>query len=125
MAGRIKGQGSKWIRPVKRLAIYHRDGLACIYCSAKMEEGARLTLDHVVPCELGGGNSENNLVTACLSCNSAKQAKPLAQFLVMLADKGVNPEGIAAKVCNQTGKDLAPFLTIAKAIEASREVADE
>ena len=125
MAGRITGQGSKWIRPVKRLAIYHRDGLACIYCGATMEEGARLTLDHVVACDLGGGNSESNLVTACLSCNSTKQAKTLKQFLVILADKGVNPAGIAAKVRKQTGKDLAPFLVIAKAIEASREVADE
>ena len=121
MAGRIAGQGSKWIRPVKRLAIYHRDGLSCVYCGATMEEGARLTLDHVVPCELGGDNKESNLVTACLSCNSAKQAKSLAQFLVILADKGVNPEGIAAKIRKQTGRELSPFLAIAKAIEASRE----
>ena len=62
--GRIKGQGSKWIRPVKRLAIYARDGFACVFCGATMEQGARLTLDHVVPCLLGGDNKENNLVTA-------------------------------------------------------------
>ena len=125
MAGRIAGQGSKWIRPVKRLAIYHRDNLACVYCGATMEEGARLTLDHVVACDLGGNNNEGNLVTACLTCNSTKQAKTLKQFLVILADKGINPAGIASKVRKQTGKDLAPFLTIAKAIEASREVAGE
>lgn len=29
--------GSKWIRPEKRLAIYHRDGFACIYCGATAE----------------------------------------------------------------------------------------
>ena len=125
MAGRIKGQGSTWIRPVKRLAIYHRDGLACIYCGVTMEEGARLTLDHVVACDLGGGNSESNLVTACLSCNSAKQAKPLAQFLVMLADKGVNPEGIAARVRKHTARDLAPFMVTARAIETARGISAE
>ena len=123
--GRIKGQGSKWIRPVKRLAIYHRDGLACIYCGATMEEGARLTLDHVVACDLGGGNSESNLVTACLSCNSAKQAKTLKQFLVLLADKGINPEGIAAQVRKHTARDLAPFLAIAKTIQSNRDEAGE
>ena len=123
--GRIKGQGSKWIRPVKRLAIYARDGFACVFCGATMEQGARLTLDHVVPCLMGGDNKETNLVTACLSCNSAKQARSINEFGTMLADKGVNPDGLAARIRNQTGKDLAPFLVIARAIEASREVAGE
>ena len=121
MAGRIAGQGSKWIRPVKRLAIYHRDNLACVYCGATMEEGARLTLDHVVPCLLGGTNEAGNLVTACLACNSAKQARSIAEFGMMLADKGVNPDGLAARIRKQTGRELAPFLAVAKAIEASRE----
>lgn len=121
MAGRIAGQGSKWIRPVKRLAIYARDGFACVYCGSAMESGARLTLDHVVPCLLGGNNEAGNLVTACLACNSAKQARSIAEFGMMLADKGVNPDGLAARIRKQTGKDLAPFLAVAKAIEASRE----
>ena len=35
--------------------------------------------------------------------------------------KGVNPDLIGDRVRKQTGKDLAPFLAVAKAIEASRE----
>ena len=61
--------GGKWIRPDKRLAIYLRDGLACAYCGATMEQGDTfLTLDHVVPPELGGSNAPSNLVCCCRSC---------------------------------------------------------
>ena len=125
MAGRIAGQGSKWIRPVKRLAIYHRDNLACVYCLATMEQGARLTLDHVVPCLLGGTNEAGNLVTACLACNSAKQARSVAEFAIMLADRGVNPDLIADRVRVQTGRDLAPHMATARAIEAARGIGAE
>ena len=65
--------GSKWIRAAKRCAIYARDGFACIYCGDSVEEGAKLSLDHVLPRELGGTHHESNLATCCLSCNSAKQ----------------------------------------------------
>ena len=41
--------GGKWIRPDKRLALYLRDGMACCWCGASVEEGEHLTLDHVIP----------------------------------------------------------------------------
>lgn len=65
MAGRIAGQGSRWIQPSTRLAIYHRDGFACVYCGHGAEDGAVLSLDHVLACELGGSNEPTNLVTSC------------------------------------------------------------
>ena len=34
--------GSKWIRPDKRLAIYLRDGLACAWCGHALEDGERV-----------------------------------------------------------------------------------
>ena len=36
-------------RPEKRLAIYLRDDMACIYCGIGIEEAGTLTLDHVRP----------------------------------------------------------------------------
>lgn len=57
--------GSKWIVPSRRAAIYARDGHLCLYCGA---EGP-LTLDHVS----GHSNRSENLATCCLSCNSAKR----------------------------------------------------
>lgn len=51
-----------WIRSGKN---------ACRYCSRplKFEE---ITVDHVIPFSLGGGNRMSNLVPACKSCNLKK-----------------------------------------------------
>jgi 5-methylcytosine-specific restriction endonuclease McrA len=75
-----RGQGMNWIRPVKRLAIYGRDGFACVWCGVTIEDGTRLTLDHCVPYSNGGSNHETNLVTSCLRCNSSRGTRSLAAF---------------------------------------------
>ena len=59
------GQGMNWIRKEKRLAIYLRDGLACCFCGEGVEDGAKLTLDHLTPHSHGGTNGAENLATAC------------------------------------------------------------
>lgn len=69
---KTKNQGMNWITPKKRLAIYLRDGLACCYCGMSVEQGAKLTLDHLRPYSHGGTNNETNLVTCCLKCNSSR-----------------------------------------------------
>jgi hypothetical protein len=69
-----------WIRSKKRLAIYARDGFACCWCGARVEDGVKLTLDHCVPYSKGGGNHETNLVTSCLSCNSSRGKRSLRAF---------------------------------------------
>jgi len=74
-------QGMNWIRQEKRLAIYMRDGLACAYCSEGVEEGVRLTLDHVIPVEKGGSNNSDNLITCCDRCNGAKGERHVAEFI--------------------------------------------
>jgi hypothetical protein len=103
---RTRNQGSKWIRPAKRLAIYARDGLACAYCGAGVEDGATLTLDHVTPCELGGSNDEGNLVTCCLGCNSAKRALPLSDWLVVLRDRGVATDEVPGRIRAMVARPL-------------------
>lgn len=100
--GMSNAHGSKWIRPEKRLAIYARDGHACVYCGAE----DHLTLDHVTPRELGGGHEAGNLVTACLHCNSARQDLPLRAWLQTLRDEGVNTDGMAARIRRQTRTEL-------------------
>ena len=106
MAQRIKGQGSKWIRPEKRLSLYHRDGFCCAYCGAAAEEGLYLTLDHVIPCELGGTNNHGNLVTACLSCNSAKRDMTIRAWYAILRDRGIDTRKVGKRVRRQTAKKL-------------------
>jgi 5-methylcytosine-specific restriction endonuclease McrA len=77
MNARARGdwQGMNWIRQEKRLAIYLRDGCACVWCGAKVEEGAQLTLDHVRCHSAGGSNAASNLVTACKRCNDSRGAR--------------------------------------------------
>lgn len=73
--------GSKWIAPQSRLAIYLRDGLACLYCGVSVEDGHVLSLDHIVPRSVGGRNHAPNLVTCCIRCNSRRRNMPLREFL--------------------------------------------
>lgn len=72
--------GMNWLRPEKRLAIYCRDGLACVYCLMTLANGAKLTLDHLVPRKLGGTNAACNLVTACSICNSSRGHRNWRKF---------------------------------------------
>ena len=85
-------QGMNWLHKVTRLAIYLRDGLACVYCGATLED-VRLTVDHLTPYTDGGSNDPSNLVTCCHKCNSSRGARPwrafardVAQYLSVPAD---------------------------------------
>ena len=79
-------QGMNWIRQEKRLAIYLRDGLACAYCGASVEDGSILTLDHIKPYSKGGSNEAKNLITSCRKCNSSRGVRPLKQFISAVAE---------------------------------------
>jgi len=90
-----------WVRQSTRLAIYLRDGMACAWCGASVEDGTQLTLDHVVPHHHGGANSVTNLVTACKRCNSARGTRSVPAFSAAVAgylDHDVAPAAIAAHV---------------------------
>jgi hypothetical protein len=63
-----------------RMKVYERDGYSCRYCQKQLTRFTA-TLDHVKPIAEGGDNSLENLITACLGCNSRKNRKPLGDFL--------------------------------------------
>ncbi len=73
---RARKRGAK-IGEVDEQKLFALYGEACIYCGAK----DNLTLDHVVALNAGGPHCEDNLVVACLPCNSSKQDKPLEDWL--------------------------------------------
>jgi len=52
-----------------RMKVFDRDSYRCTYCGAKLTRFSA-TLDHIQPVSRGGGNSFDNLTTACLHCNS-------------------------------------------------------
>lgn len=55
--------------PLTRRNILYRDSHCCQYCGYK---GEGLTLDHVIPRSRKGGDTWENLVTACVRCNVKK-----------------------------------------------------
>ena len=54
-----------------RFEVLRRDDYTCRYCRSTENT---LTIDHVVPEALGGGNDPSNLVAACRDCNAGKSS---------------------------------------------------
>lgn len=95
--------GMNWIRQDKRLAIYLRDGLACCWCGASVEDGATMTLDHATPHAKGGSNRAANLFTSCRRCNSARGDRPVATFardVAQYLNHGLDADAIVAHITN-------------------------
>ena len=100
-----------WITPHKRLAIYLRDGFACCYCGLAIEDGVRLTLDHLRPHASGGSNKETNLVTCCHTCNSSRGARSWKLFAAKVAgyvNHGVTDAQIIAHIDTTRRRKLDP-----------------
>ena len=104
---RTRNQGSKWISETKRAAIYQMDGMRCAFCNcavARQINGRNApttaTLDHVVACESldRPDNRATNLVTACMSCNSAKSDLSLKAFAAYLNARGVDTKGLTVRI---------------------------
>lgn len=79
------GQGMNFVRKEKRIALYMRDGLACVYCGSGIEDGAKLTLDHLTPHSHGGTNDATNIVSSCHKCNSARGNRDYKEFAEKVA----------------------------------------
>jgi len=62
--------------PVKftRANIFCRDAYTCGYCGEK-KDTTELTFDHVNPVAQGGRKSWENIITACVECNSRKAGR--------------------------------------------------
>jgi len=55
------------IKPSRQM-VYKRDDHTCQYCGSVK----KLTIDHVIPKSKGGGDTWENMVVACSSCNTKK-----------------------------------------------------
>jgi HNH endonuclease len=116
-------QGMNWIRQEKRLAIYLRDGLACVYCERSItDHNVKLTLDHLEVYRDGGSNEASNLVTCCSYCNSIRGTVAVETFVIIPA-MGVRSksQAILRRIRLLTRQDLKPFLQEARAIMERRK----
>jgi hypothetical protein len=72
-----------------RFEILKRDQHTCRYCGGKSPDVV-LTVDHVVPIALGGGDDPGNLITACKDCNAGKSSvSPDAPLVAAVDDLAV------------------------------------
>jgi len=93
----------EWCRKDKRLGVYRRDGFTCLICMLDLHDvhSREITLDHYRPRHHGGSNHESNLFTACRSCNSSRQTKPV-------------PRHCRARVRAAMRRSIAPHRVVAK-----------
>lgn len=105
--------GGSWISKHKRLAIYLRDGFLCCYCGSDLHDAkpSDINLDHIKPRSKGGSNSETNLITACKSCNSQRQAKSVKEYAT---------GGAFERIQKNRYRSLKAHLVLAKAIIAGK-----
>ena len=75
---------------LNRRNIYARDHNRCQYCGDRFPT-SELTLDHVVPRTQGGGNTWDNLVCACVACNSRKGGRRPKQAGMKLVRQPAQP----------------------------------
>lgn len=66
-----QGYGAEWQRV--RLEVLERDGYECQLRLSPRCRGIAETVDHLLPKKLGGSDDIENLVAACIVCNSAKR----------------------------------------------------
>ena len=74
--------------PLNRKNVLKRDNHICQYCSFKSN---LLTIDHIVPKDKGGRDSWENLVAACVPCNTKKGNKLLKDINMVLLKKPKAP----------------------------------
>ena len=70
--------------PLSRKNILKRDDHVCQYCNTKSNF---MTIDHIVPKDKGGKDSWENLVAACVLCNTKKGNKLLQDISIKLLKK--------------------------------------
>ncbi|MCR4317972.1 MAG: HNH endonuclease [Planctomycetes bacterium] len=73
-----------------RRAIFQRDGFKCAYCGKRFSQ-THLSLDHVRPRRDGGPATWDNLVTACVHCNTKKGARTPEDASMQLRFKPKRP----------------------------------
>jgi len=74
------------ITKVQRLAIYLRDGFACVYCGAGIEDSATLTLDYIKHTLTKGLHDSTNVVTACLRCTHKRSGYSISAYSRIVAE---------------------------------------
>jgi 5-methylcytosine-specific restriction endonuclease McrA len=91
---------------------------ACAYCSKKPEKARNLHLEHIIALSEEGRNTLQNLLPACVHCNSKKGVKPIATHFLENRDRFTD-ENMALVV------DYIALLSGSKKEEVVSEMTDD
>ena len=69
----------EFTRKVRKHIIDRANG-NCEACKLPFKPGARVEVDHILPCELGGTNDASNGRALCPSCHKAKTAEDIRRI---------------------------------------------
>jgi 5-methylcytosine-specific restriction endonuclease McrA len=75
-----------------RRNIFHRDRNRCQYCGKTFRQ-SDLNLDHVIPISRGGTSCWENVVCACVGCNSRKGSQTPGEAGMKLVRAPKRPQG--------------------------------
>ena len=76
--------------PWSKHSVHIRDNFTCQYCGEQVVK-SKVTIDHIIPKDLGGKNSWENTVTSCFPCNNAKGNRTPTQANMVLKSKPYKP----------------------------------
>lgn len=76
--------------PWSKNSVHIRDSFTCQYCGEQVIK-SKVTIDHVIPKDLGGKNSWVNTVTSCFPCNNAKGNRTPTQAKMPLISRPYQP----------------------------------
>jgi 5-methylcytosine-specific restriction endonuclease McrA len=102
---------------LSRRNILRRDGYRCQYCGTHSDS---LTIDHIVPKSMGGADSWENLVTACLKCNGSKGGRRPEDVHMHLLSRPRKPSHVTflANAFGTIHESWKPYLFMGDNVEA-------
>ncbi len=76
----------------KRLKIYLKNNFKCVYCgnSPAFDPNVELTIDHIIPKIKGGNDDDDNLCTACRTCNCIKSNRTIKEMKIKIEKRKLN-----------------------------------
>ena len=99
-----------------RLAVYLRDGNACVYCGKPRPYGVLFEADHYRAEVWNGPTEAGNLLCCCPACNKLKRELTPRAFFVFLEDLGMLTPGLQERVEAALATDIKPFMAQARAL---------
>jgi len=79
----IQKMRADYIPPLNNRTLFRRDDSICLYCGEHFGKH-HLSRDHVTPLSQGGADHWNNVVTACIRCNTHKAGRTPEQAQMQL-----------------------------------------